>query len=230
MTERAVPLLKRAITRVKPELVKRAAEFQAAILADVAGRRGTLNGRIKPLAPGMKVAGPAITVEVRPGDNLAIHAALAIAQPGDVIVVDGKGDLSCALIGEIMSTQAHAAGIAGIIIDGAVRDADALAQNVFPVFSAGLNPCGPTKSIAGRVNHPVSVAGAAIQPGDLIIGDADGVVVLPRDEVAALLELAQKKLDSENRRLQAIRQGDIRAPWLEEALLAAGMLENGETL
>ncbi|HAB24359.1 MAG TPA: methyltransferase [Pantoea sp.] len=230
MTDHPSSLLKRAITRVEPDLVKRAAEFQAAILADVAGRRGTLHGRIKSLNPAMKVAGPAVTVEVRPGDNLAIHAALAIAQPGDVIVVDGKGDLSCALIGEIMSAQAHAAGIAGIIIDGAVRDSDALAQGAFPVFSAGLNPCGPTKSIAGRVNYPVSVAGAAIQPGDLVIGDADGVVVLPREEVAALLELAQKKLDSENRRLQAIRQGDIRAPWLEEALRAADMLNDGEML
>jgi RraA family protein len=178
----------------------------------------------------MKVAGPAITVEVRPGDNLAIHAALAIAQPGDVIVVDGKGDISCALIGEIMSTQAEASGIAGIIIDGAVRDADSLSANGFPVFSAGLNPCGPTKSVAGRVNFPVSVAGAAIQPGDLVIGDIDGVVVLPREAVPELLELAQKKLDFETGRIAAIRDGDLRAPWLEKSLQIAGMLHEGETL
>ena len=222
--------IKRDLTRIAPELVKQAAEFQAAILADVAGRRGTLHGRVKPVSPTMKVAGPAITVEVRPGDNLAIHAALAIAQPGDVIVVDGKGDISCALIGEIMSTQAEASGIAGIIIDGAVRDAVALCDNGFPVFSAGLNPCGPTKSVAGRVNYPVSVAGAAIQPGDLIIGDVDGVVVLPREAVPALIELAQKKRDAETKRIAAIREGDIRAPWLEKALLAAGMLNEGEEL
>lgn len=222
--------IKRDIIRISPEWVKQAAAFQAAILADVAGRRGTLHGRVKPVSPTMKVAGPAITVEVRPGDNLAIHAALAIAQPGDVIVVDGKGDISCALIGEIMSTQAEASGIAGIIIDGAVRDADALYENGFPVFSAGLNPCGPTKSVAGRVNYPVSVAGAAIQPGDLIIGDVDGVVVLPREVVPALLELAQKKRDTETKRIAAIRDGDIRAPWLEKALLAAGMLIEGEEL
>lgn len=222
--------IQREITRIAPALVKQAAEFQAAILADVAGRRGTLHGRVKPVAPTMKVAGPAITVEVRPGDNLAIHAALAIAQPGDVIVVDGKGDISCALIGEIMSTQAEASGIAGIIIDGAVRDADALCGNGFPVFAAGLNPCGPTKSVAGRVNYPISVAGAAVQPGDLIIGDVDGVVVLPRDAVPALLELAQKKLYAETKRIAAIRDGDIRAPWLEAALLAAGMLAEGEAL
>lgn len=230
MSANETPMINRNIDRIGADEVRRAAEFQAAILADVAGRRGTLHGRIKPLATRMKVAGPAITVEVRPGDNLAIHAALAIAQPGDVIVVDGKGDLSCALIGEIMSTQAAASGIAGIIIDGAVRDADALSVGAFPVFAAGLNPCGPTKSIAGRVNYPVSVAGAAIAPGDLIIGDADGVVVLPREEVSQLLVLAQQKLDTETRRIAAIRAGDIRAPWLDGALRAAGMLAEGESL
>lgn len=230
MSINQIPMINKTITRVSDGLVKQAAEFQAAILADVAGRRGTLHGRIKPISPQMKVAGPAITVEVRPGDNLAIHAALALAQPGDVIVVDGKGDLSCALIGEIMSTQAEASGIAGIIIDGAVRDADALSGNHFPVFAAGLNPCGPTKGIAGRVNYPISVAGAAVNPGDLIIGDADGVVVLPREDVAALLVLAQQKLDDETRRIAAIKAGDIRAPWLEKALRAAGMLQNEESL
>ncbi len=140
------------IERVSAEEVRQAAEYQAAILADVAGRRGTLHGRIKPLAPHMAVAGPAITVEVRPGDNLAIHAAMAVAKPGDVLVIDGKGDLSCALLGEIMATQAQASGIAGIIIDGAVRDAETLSKQSFPVFAAGLNPCGPTKFIpAGSI-------------------------------------------------------------------------------
>ena len=160
--------INRHFERVSAEDVRRAAEYQAAILADVAGRRGTLHGRIKPLAPHMSVAGPAITVEVRPGDNLAIHAAMAVAQPGDVLIVDGKGDLSCALLGEIMATQAQASGIAGIIIDGAVRDADTLSKGHYPVFSAGLNPCGPTKLISGRVNHPISVAGATVQAGILL--------------------------------------------------------------
>ena len=175
------------IERVSAEEVRQAAEYQAAILADVAGRRGTLHGRIKPLAPNMAVAGPAITVEVRPGDNLAIHAAMAVAKPGDVLVIDGKGDLSCALLGEIMATQAQASGIAGIIIDGAVRDAETLSKQSFPVFAAGLNPCGPTKFIPGRVNHAISVAGAAVQAGDLVVGDIDGVVVIPRDEVGTIM-------------------------------------------
>lgn len=230
MSVSANNLINRNIERVSALSVSQAAAFQAAILADVAGRRGTLHGRVKPLSPQMKVAGPAITVEVRPGDNLAIHAALAIAQPGDVLVVDGKGDISCALLGEIMATQAEASGIAGIIIDGAVRDADALAQGSYPVFAAGLNPSGPTKSIPGRVNHPVSVAGASIEPGDLVVGDADGVVVIARQDVERIIALAAKKLDAETRRIAGIKQGDLRPGWLEYALRAAGMLAEGESL
>jgi len=223
-------LISRDIERVAPELVAAAAKFQAAILADVAGRRGTLNGRIKPLSPTMKVAGPAITVEVRPGDNLAIHAALAIAKPGDVIVVDGKGDQTCALIGEIMATQAHATGIAGFVIDAAVRDSHELANGEFPVFSAGLNPCGPTKSVAGRVNASISAGGTTVNPGDLIVGDADGVVVIARNDVPKILELAQKKVDAEAKRIAAIKSGDTRATWLEKELRAVGMLAEGEAL
>ncbi|KAA5971418.1 RraA family protein [Pantoea sp. M_9] len=230
MTSPTLPMINRNITRVSDEDTRQAAEYQAAILADVAGRRGTLHGRIKPLAPGMRVAGPAITVEVRPGDNLAIHAALAIAQPGDVIVVDGKGDISCALLGEIMATQARASGIAGIIIDGAVRDADALASQPYPIFAAGLNPCGPTKLLPGRVNYPVSIAGAQVQAGDLIVGDIDGVVVIPRENVKKVIALAKQKLAAETQRIAAIAAGDTRAPWVEQALREAGMLSAEETL
>jgi regulator of RNase E activity RraA len=228
-TDTKQPII-RDIERVSPQLVEAAAKFQAAILADVAGRRGTLHGRVKPLSSRMKVAGPAITVEVRQGDNLAIHAALAVAKPGDVIVVDGKGDVSCALIGEIMATQAKISGIAGIVIDAAVRDAHEIASGDFPVFSAGLNPCGPTKSVAGLVNHPISAGGTAVNPGDLVVGDADGVVVIPRADVARIVELAQKKLDSETARIAAIHRGDGRAGWLEKELRAVGMLAEGEAL
>ena len=129
----------------------------------------------------MKVCGPALTVEVRPGDNLMIHAALAIAQPGDVIIVDGKSDQTCALIGEIMTTQAQKAGLAGMVLDAAVRDVEALRANGFPVFSVGANPAGPTKFIPGRVNWPISIAGVTVNPGDLVVGDADGVVIIERE-------------------------------------------------
>lgn len=229
-TSASTPSINRNIERVSPELVEAAAKYQAAILADVAGRRGTVHGRVKPLSSRMKVAGPAVTVEVRQGDNLAIHAALAIARPGDVIVVDGKGDQSCALLGEIMATQAKASGIAGIIIDAAVRDSHELASSDYPIFSAGLNPCGPTKSIAGLVNSPIALGGVAVKPGDLVVGDADGVVVIPRQDVARILELAQKKVDAEAARIAAIHRGDVRPGWVEKELRAAGMLAEGEVL
>jgi RraA family protein len=222
--------INRDIERVSPELVEAAAKYQAAILADVAGRRGTIHGRVKPLSAKMKVAGPAVTVEVRPGDNLAIHAALAIAKPGDVIVVDGKGDITCALLGEIMATQAKVSGIAGIVIDAAVRDAHELANGDYPIFSAGLNPCGPTKSVAGRVNAPISLGGTPVNPGDLVVGDADGVVVIPRADVARIVDLAQQKLDGETARIAAIHKGVGRPAWLEKELRAAGMLAEGEAL
>src|SRR5258706_654875 len=159
-------------TRVAPELVQRARNCQAAILCDVAGRRGTLNSRIEAVNTSMTVAGPAFTVEVRPGNNLMFHVALALAQPGDVIVVDGKGDDTCALFGELMVTQAEAAGLAGLVVDAAVRDSDTLSKGSFPVFASGRNPCGPTKGLAGTLSKPISAGGVAVNPGDLIVGDA----------------------------------------------------------
>jgi 4-hydroxy-4-methyl-2-oxoglutarate aldolase len=178
MSTTRVAEIRRQYPRVSAELVREAATLPAAILADVYGRRSTLSGRIAALSPAMKVAGPALTVEVRPGDNLMIHAALAIARPGDVIIVDGKADQTCALIGEIMVSQAMAIGVAGMVLDAAVRDVEALRTKGFPVFSFGFNPCGPTKRVSGRVNHPISVGGITVNPGDLVLGDADGVVVI----------------------------------------------------
>ena len=216
--------------RVPADVVQQAAQYQAAILADVAGRRGALNGRIHPVRPAMKVAGSAFTVEVRPGDNLMIHAAMSLAKPGDVLVIDGKGDLGAALMGTIMMTACKKLGIAGVVIDGAVRDTLEIEQMGFPVFAAGFNPNGPTKNVAGRIGHPVSVGGVTVHAGDFVLGDADGVVVVERAKIAALLPLAAKKVADENARIEAIGKGDTAAKWLVPALRAAGVLAEGETL
>ena len=165
------PDIIRNFERVPARLVQQASQYQAAILADVAGRRGALHGRIQALRPSMKVAGTAFTVDVRPGDNLMIHAALALVKPGDVIVVDGKGDLSSALMGEIMSQQAVALGIAAVVIDGAVRDSEAIRQLGFPMYAAGLNPNGPTKAVPGRLNHPISLGGTSAEFAALLKSD-----------------------------------------------------------
>jgi regulator of RNase E activity RraA len=226
----SLPAIRRDIVRVDADLVRRASTFQAAILADVAGRRGALDGRIAPLARSMKVAGPAFTVEVRPGDNLMFHVALALAQPGDVIVVDGKGDRASALCGAIMVAQARAKGIAGFVVDAAARDADELGQGSFPVFSVGTNPNGPTKGLGGRVNWPIAVGGVAVSPGDLVVGDADGVTVVARENVPEVLVLAQQKVDAEAKRMREIANGNLGAPWLVDALRVAGVLGKDETL
>lgn len=227
----ALPDVVRDIARVDAQVVEQAAQFPSSILADVAGRRGGLHGRIAPLAPSMRFAGPAITVEVRPGDNLMIHAAMAVAQPGDVIVVDGKGDLSSALMGEIMSQQCVALGIAAVVIDGAVRDSEAIRELGFPMYAAGLNPNGPTKFVPGRLNHPISIGGVTVNPGDLVVGDADGVTVIERAKAAAMLPLAADKVAAETKRIADIQNRLALAPvWLEGALRSAGVIREGETL
>jgi regulator of RNase E activity RraA len=222
--------IRRDFERVSPDLVRQAAGYQPAILADVAGRRGTMHGRIAALRPRMKLAGPALTVEVRPGDNLMIHAAMALAQPGDVLVIDGKGDQTSALMGTIMMTACRQLGIAGVIVDGAVRDSLEIDEMDFPVFSVGTNPNGPTKNIGGRIGHPVSCGGVTVNAGDFVLADADGVVVVERMRLADLLPLAAKKVDDETGRLAQIRQGNTRAAWLAGALRAAGVLKEGEVL
>jgi len=233
MNDKANPLadVQREFERVAPEIVRNAAAYQAAILADVAGRRGTLNGRVRALSPSMKLAGPAFTVEVRAGDNLMIHAAMALAKPGDVLVIDGKGDQSCALMGALMMNQCKVMGLAGVVVDAAVRDTEELRALGFPVFSVGSNPNGPTKFVPGRINWPVSVGGIAVHPGDLIVGDADGVVVIERDKAASLLDLAAKKVADETTRMADIlQQRNLTPDWLDGALRAAGVLKGGEKL
>ena len=222
--------IRRDFTRVSADVVKRASSFQAAILADVAGRRGTLSGRIAPVSPEMKCAGPAFTIEVRPGDNLMIHAAMTLAKPGDILVIDGKGDRTCALMGAIMINACKQLKLGGVVIDAAIRDSLELRELGFPVFAVGANPNGPTKFVPGRMNWPISCGDIAVAPGDLIVGDADGVVVVEREKAASLLDAAQKKVDDETARIAAIKQGrDLRPKWLEGSLRAAGLLKEGET-
>lgn len=224
------PDILRDFERVAPQTVAQASTFPAAILADVAGRRGALHGRIRALHPRMRMAGTAITVEVRPGDNLMIHAAMSLAKPGDVLVIDGKGDLNAALMGTIMITACRKLGIAGVVIDGAVRDVLEIEEMGYPVFSAGSNPNGPTKLAPGRIGHPVTVGGVTVHAGDFVLGDADGVVVVERDKIASLLPLAAKKVKDEAERIAGIHQGDVAAKWLDGALRAAGVLKEGERL
>ena len=221
--------IRRDFERVPPDVVAKASQFAASILADVAGRRGALDGRIAPVSPEMKLAGPAFTIEVRAGDNLMIHAAMTMAKPGDILVIDGKGDRTCALMGAIMMNGCKALKLGGVVIDAAVRDTLELRELGFPVFAVGANPNGPTKFVPGRINWPISCGGISVNPGDLVVGDADGVVVIEREKAASLLDAAAKKVADETSRIAAIKQGkDLRPKWLEGSLRAAGLLKEGE--
>ncbi|MEO7743147.1 MAG: hypothetical protein ABIR98_09440 [Usitatibacter sp.] len=223
--------IRRDIERVAPDIVARASEFAASILADVAGRRGTLDGRIAPVSPSMRMAGPAFTIEVRAGDNLMIHTAMALAKPGDVLVIDGKADRGCALMGSIMINACKKLGLAGVVIDAAVRDTEELRELGFPVYAVGANPNGPTKFVPGRINWPISCGGVAVSPGDLVVGDADGVVVVEREKAATLLDAAARKVTEERARIADIVAGkNLRPAWLEGSLRAAGLLKEGEKL
>jgi 4-hydroxy-4-methyl-2-oxoglutarate aldolase len=229
----SVPLsdIRRDFERVAPEVVQQASQFAASILADVAGRRGTLHGRIQPLVRDMKLCGPAFTIEVRPGDNLMIHAAMSMARPGDILVIDGKGDRTCALMGAIMVNACRKMQLGGIVMDAAMRDYLELSELGFPVFCVGTNPNGPTKYVPGRINWPVSCGEMTVHPGDLVVGDADGVVVVEREKAASLLPLAAKKVAEERTRIADIQAGrNLRPGWLDGALRAAGLIKEGETL
>ncbi len=231
MTQPGLSDIRRDFERVAPDIVRQASTFAASILADVAGRRGTLDGRIAPLSPEMRMAGPAFTIEVRAGDNLMIHAAMTMARPGDILVVDGKGDRGCALMGSLMMNACKKLGLGGVVLDAACRDSDELRALGFPVYAVGTNPNGPTKFVPGRINWPISCGGVAVRPGDLVVGDADGVVVVEREKAASLLDLAAKKVADERARLDDIAAGrNLRPKWLEASLRAAGVLKEGEAL
>ncbi|MEO5700102.1 MAG: RraA family protein [Casimicrobiaceae bacterium] len=231
MTAPILADIRRDFERVAPDIVQQASAYAASILADVAGRRGTMDGRIAPVTPSMRMAGPAFTIEVRPGDNLMIHAGMAMAKPGDVLVIDGKADRTCALMGSIMISACRQMGLAGAVLDAAVRDTEELAALGFPVYAVGANPNGPTKFVPGRINWPISCGGCTVQPGDLVVGDADGVVVIEREKASSLLAQAATKVLDERSRLADIAAGrNLRPKWLEGALRTAGVLKEGEAL
>lgn len=193
-------------------------QLASTLLADVGA--AAMHSRIRLLTPGLRLVGRALTVQVPVGDNLAIHAALSIARPGDVLVVDGGGYGERALMGGIMMTQAQATGMAGVVIDGAMRDTQELQALGLPAFAAAVHPAGPFKSGPGRVHAPVQCGGVVVHDGDWILGDDDGVAVIPPHQLGVLTQAAFAKQQRESDRMKAIAQGALRPDWLETALVA----------
>jgi regulator of RNase E activity RraA len=206
--------------KVGPDVVERFARLPVANVSDSMSRLTAGGARLRPRHGGGGMAGPALTVKAPPGDNLMFHKAISLAEPGDVIVVDAGGDLTNALMGEMMLMQITKRGAAGIVINGAIRDAAYIREQQLPVFSAGVTHRGPYKNGPGEINVPVAIGGMVIAPGDLVLGDDDGVLCVPFDQVEAVFEAATAKYDAEQRQIANIQAGTHDASWVDKQLRA----------
>jgi 4-hydroxy-4-methyl-2-oxoglutarate aldolase len=168
-----------------------------AIASDCMNRCYVMAARISPLSPGMKVCGQARTVTGMVGDNGAAHAAISLLEPGEILVIDGRGHTETAVWGGIMTRAAIARGIGGLVLDGAVRDAAEIRALGFATFAAGICPAGPGKGFGGIIDGPISCAGCPVKPGDIVIGDDDGVAVIPLERQAEILQASLKKIEQE---------------------------------
>ncbi|MBK6004866.1 4-hydroxy-4-methyl-2-oxoglutarate aldolase [Ramlibacter ginsenosidimutans] len=206
----AGPTIREAVERPDAATLEAARTLPTATLHEAGGRIGALPCAIKPVVPSMRVCGPAITVQSPGGDNLWLHRALYVAQPGDVLVVHVGGAHDYGYWGEIMSTAAQARKLGGLVIDGCVRDGALLAQLGFPVFARGLCIRGTGKDFGARgwINHPVLFDEVTVRAGDLIVGDGDGVVALPRDRAAELVASSQAREAKEAGIIDRVRAGE----------------------
>lgn len=187
----------------------------SATVYEAQGAFGALDHGIKPLDPRSRVAGPAFTVDMRPGDNLMLHYALLKARPGDVLVVDVKGFVEAGPWGDVLTAMAQKVGVAGLVINGAVRDAQAIVDAGFPVWCRGLSIKGTAKNQPGRINVPISIGEVLMHAGDIVVGDRDGVAIVPADRVDAVLAAALEREDKESRMREAIAQGATTADLLD---------------
>jgi regulator of RNase E activity RraA len=205
--------------RVSAETVAKFRDIPTAVISDCMFRLFACGPRIRPQhARGNVLAGPAYTVHTRPGDNLFVHKAIDSAQAGDVVVIDAGGDCTNSLMGEMMLTHSETRGLAGVVIDGAIRDSGHVSNHDFPVFAAGITHRGPYQTGPGELNVPVAIGGVVVMPGDLIVGDDDGVVCVPYDMTDQILELATKRLAGENAQRDRVRNGTVDRKWIDDRL------------
>lgn len=199
-------------------LVERARAVPTSVLSDRMERFGAARGLfpLLGLAPRERLAGPALTALTRPGDNLAVHLAIDVAQPGDVLVVDAGAFADRAVMGEIVYRYAAARGVAGFVIDGAVRDGADMARGPAPVFCRGVTHVGPSRNGPGEVRGPVAVGGVVVASGDLVVGDADGLVVIPRQRAETVVAGGEELLAAEGPRLVAAARAQMHRPWLSD--------------
>lgn len=218
------------IERTPADIIERLARFDTPAISDLMNRLYTVHDDIRVLTdPNLPVLGPACTVKCYPGDNLMVHKSLDVAKPGDVLVIDTSASGTTAVLGDLISTKARHRGIAGVVVDGLIRDLPEIrALGDFPVFARGVTPIGPLHRGPGEINHPVSIGGIVVNPGDVIVGDLNGVVVAPRDNAQALLNRLLDREAAEADYRSSVARGEFSNTWVDEILIGSGVVVEPE--
>ncbi len=197
------------ITRMSADLLAAFARQDTATVYEASDKMGAMSHSLRSIVPGLKMYGSALTVRCQAADNLTLHAAIALAQPSDVIVADVGEALEAGHWGEVTTVAAQVRGVAGLVINGGVRDVAAIRTRQFPIFSASISMKATVKATVGLINHPVLCGGVFVRPGDLVLGDDDGVVVIEREKAEAVLAAAQARMDKETEIMRRLHNGEL---------------------
>jgi 4-hydroxy-4-methyl-2-oxoglutarate aldolase len=203
------PRIVRTIARPDAEAARALGELGVATVHEAQGRTGLMLPYMRPIYSSAKIAGPAVTVSCQAGDNLMIHASVEVCKPGDVLVVTTTSESTDGMFGELLATSLRAHGVLGLVIDAGVRDVADLTAMEFPVWSKAISSQGTVKASAGSVNVAVVCAGVIVHPGDVIVGDVDGVVVVPRERAAEVARLGRQRVEKEEQNRQRLRAGEL---------------------
>lgn len=217
--------MRKVTTRPDAGVVDGFREFETPSISDLMNRLYAVNSAITCQTPGLPaLVGPACTVKVLPGDNLLVHAALDVAAPGDVIVVDSGGFGPAAVLGDLVATKARHRGIAGFVVDGLVRDLPGiLALGDLPVYARGVTPVGPLHRGPGEIGYPVSIGGIVVQGGDVVVADLNGITIVPRDDAAEVLSRLRERAAAEAQYVAAVARGEFSNSWVDDTLRGAGV-------
>ena len=210
--------------RFPAELIERFRGLASSNLADAMGRFNFMDPAIQSRSS-LLLCGPAVTVNARPADNLMVHKALQVATPGDIVVVNTGGNTTSAVFGELMCHTASAAGLGGIVVDGAIRDVEGITRLGFPAFSRTVSPGSCDKDGPGEINVPISCGGTVVAPGDIVVGDADGVVVVPRGDAEVVLRLVAALMTRESNRIAETKGGGLFKAEIDDTLKKHGIVE-----
>lgn len=209
-------------TRISKDLLNQYRSVVTPHISDNMNRIHGISSELRPFHKKNKLVGTAVTVKTRPGDNLMVHKAIDMAERGDVIVVDAGGDLSNAIAGEIMMRLAQKKNISGFVINGAIRDSGAFSEDIFPVYAKGVTHKGPYKDGPGEINIPISIGGMLIESGDILVGDEDGLAVVPHEDAEDVLKLAKQQQQKEEAIFQSIEDGTVDRKWVDRTLKSKG--------